>query len=404
MTVGVDIRAAEPSRPSLGMIRQLTDRRVFEQLLGGDRLTRAAVATRTGISKPTISESIRRLIDAGLVVEGGPLDRSPVDDPSVATGPVEARVDAVLRGRIGTELRLRTDAAAALAVSVGPDGVVVDTFDLLDSPVVHVERAVPTPVQGRDLAPILLEAVEAAVRDTPAGIRSCAVSVAGPVDRRTGQLVGLAHSPFLVGEFSAADVLRDVTSVVEVDNDVNWAALAERQHGHATDLEDFVLCYLGAGVGGAIVVGGRVLRGATGMAGELAHTRTTAAGGRSLTLVESFAAEELFEPGTEAVDIGRVRRILASDLAADREQGDRIAAAVAGALDSVVALVDPQGVLVGGPWGSSPGLIDRVAKRMTSLPGRELVLRPAGLTDAPYRDGVRIRAVAAARQAVADDF
>jgi predicted NBD/HSP70 family sugar kinase len=371
------------------MVRQLTDRRVFEQLLSGDGLTRAAVAARTGISKPTVSESVRRLVDADLVAEGGP---------------VENGVRAGLRGRVGTELRLRADTAAALAVSVGPDGVVADTYDLLDAPVRHARRDVPTPVDGRELAPILLAAVQAVVGGTPGAVRSCVVSVAGPVDRRTGRLIPLAHAPFLVGEFSASDVLRGVAPVVEVDNDVNWAALAEHRHGHATDLEDFVLCYLGAGIGGAVVVEGTVLRGAAGLAGELAHVRTAADGRQSQTLMECFATDDLFEPGTEAIDVARVRRVLRGESAADRRQGDRIAAAVAGVLDSVVAVLDPQGVLVGGPWGISPGLVERIAERMASLAGRELVLRAAGLTDAPYRDGVRYRAVAAARQAVADDF
>ena len=47
--------------------------------------------------------------------------------------------------------------------------------------------------------------------------------------------------------------------MVEIDNDVNWAALAERVQGNATDLDDFVLCYLGEGVGGAVVIDGSVV-------------------------------------------------------------------------------------------------------------------------------------------------
>ncbi|WP_375432038.1 ROK family protein [uncultured Friedmanniella sp.] len=374
----------EPLRPSLEMVRQLTDRRVFEQLLAASPLTRAAIAARTGISKPTISESVRRLIEAGVVVEDG--------------------LQLGGRGRAGTACRLRLDAAAALAVSVGPDGVVVDTFDLLGERLAHVEQPVPPPpLEGRELVPILQAAVQAAVRQTPGVIRSCAVSVAGPVDRRNGALLPLPHAPFLVGEFAAADVLAGVAPTVEVDNDVNWAALAERSHGNATDLDDVVLAYLGAGVGGAVMLGGRVVRGATGMAGELAHVRTDGPGGRSRTLVECFAAWDLMRPGSEAIDVSRVRGILLSDAPADRRTGDAIAAAVAGALGSVVALLDPQGVLVGGPWGSTVGFLQRVTDRM-EMSERALVMRPTALVDAPEHDGVRIRAVASARQAVVNAF
>ena len=65
------ITVSEPDRPTAELLRRLTDRRVFEQLLDADSLTRAEIAARTGISKPTISESVRRLTDAGLVVESG---------------------------------------------------------------------------------------------------------------------------------------------------------------------------------------------------------------------------------------------------------------------------------------------------------------------------------------------
>jgi predicted NBD/HSP70 family sugar kinase/biotin operon repressor len=380
----VTITVNEPQRPSLEMLRQLTDRRVFEQLLEADSLTRAEIAARTGISKPTISESVRRLIDAGLAVESGRQSGG--------------------RGRAGTYCRLRTDTAAALAVSVGPDGILVDTFDLKNRPVAQVEEPVPAPVDGNTLEPLLLAAVRTAVQRTAGAVRSCVVSVAAPVDRRTGRLVHLSYSPFLVGEFDPRRILSSVAPVVEVDNDVNWAALAEHQQGHATDLDDFALCYLGAGIGGAVMVGGAIVGGTRGMAGELARALTTGPGGRSLRLFECFAAWDLLEPGSEAIDVPRVRGILEGGSAADRRRRGEIASAVAGALNAVVALLDPRGLLIGGPWGSAPGLIDLIADRIDPVAEPELILRPAALTAAPYRDGIRIRAVAAARQAVAGAF
>jgi DNA-binding Lrp family transcriptional regulator len=366
------------------MVRQLTDRRVFEQLLEAENLTRAEIAARTGISKPTISESVRRLIDVGLVGESG----------RQLNG----------RGRAGTYCHVRTDTAAAMAVSVGPDGVVVDTFDLKDRPLAHVERPVPTPVDGRQLEPVLLDAVHAAVQSTPGTIRSCVVSVAGPVDRRTGRLVEIPHAPFLVGEFAPGEVLRGIAPVIEVDNDVNWAALAEHRHGNATDLDDFVLYYLGAGIGGAIMIGGSLIGGAHGMAGELAHVRTSGPADRSLTLIECFAAWDLLVPGSDAIDVPRVRRVLEGRTLPDRRRSTEIAGAVAGAIESVTALLDPNGVLLGGPWGDTPGLLELVADQLAAAANPAPDLRPISLTEAPYRDGARIRAVALARRAVAEAF
>jgi DNA-binding MarR family transcriptional regulator len=60
---------------SLGLLRQITDRHVVDQLLTTPSMTRAEIAAATGISKPTISESVRRLIEDEVVTEAG---RQPV--------------------------------------------------------------------------------------------------------------------------------------------------------------------------------------------------------------------------------------------------------------------------------------------------------------------------------------
>ena len=276
---------------------------------------------------------MRRLTDAGLVVESG------------------RQVGG--RGRAGTYCRLRADQAGPRCLGgtrrrrrghVRPE----------ERAAGHAEQPVASPVRGVDLAPIVRAVVGNVGAQNSGAIRSCVVSMAGPVDRQTGRLAASAYAPFLVGEFAPKDVLRDLALVVEVDNDVNWAALAERVHGNATDLDDFVLCYLGEGVGGAVVIDGAVVRGGRGRAGELAHARTTGPGGRSMTLFASLAAADLLRPGSEAIDVGRVRAILEGSSAADRRRAAEIAEAVAGAIGSVVALLDPHGVLVGGPWGGAP--------------------------------------------------
>ncbi|MFL6064550.1 MAG: ROK family protein [Friedmanniella sp.] len=380
----MSITAEEPRRPSLEMLRRLTDRRVFEQLLEAETLTRAEIAARTGISKPTISESVRRLLDAGVVQEGGRQSGS--------------------RGRAGTYCRLRTDTTTALAVSVGPEGIVADTFDLKDQPIAHVERPVPAPIDGDTLEPLLLDAVQAAAQVSPGAVRSCVISVAAPIDRRTGRLVAPRYAPFLRGTFDPRRSLSRFGPGIAVDNDVNWAALAEHQQGNATDLENFALCHLGAGIGGALVVAGAVVGGARGMAGELAGVRTTGPGGRSLRLSECFAAWDLLKPGTEAIDVPLVRALLEGRSAAERRRREAIAVALAGALSSVVAIADPQGLLIGGPWGGDRELVDLVAARLDPLVDPGLVVRAAALTEAPDRIGTRLSAVAAARQAVADDL
>lgn len=58
-------------KPSLELLRELSDEHVLRALMDETRLTRAELAARTGISKPTVGESVRRLDAAGIVVDTG---------------------------------------------------------------------------------------------------------------------------------------------------------------------------------------------------------------------------------------------------------------------------------------------------------------------------------------------
>jgi DNA-binding Lrp family transcriptional regulator len=94
--------AVSAAKPSLELLRGLSDEHVLRALMVHDRMTRAELAAYTGISKPTVGESVRRLVAAGVLVDTG--ERT--------TG----------RGRIGSYYALAEDVGCALAVSVAPEG------------------------------------------------------------------------------------------------------------------------------------------------------------------------------------------------------------------------------------------------------------------------------------------
>ncbi len=285
--------------PSLDLLRQITDGHVLDQLLAHPELTRAEIATRTGISRPTISESVRRLASTGLLAESGR-----------QTG---------RRGRAGTFYRLREDAGVALALSAGPDGMVVETCDLRGTVAARLEREVPHPARSAELGPILVDTVSAALADAQGPVLGWALSVAGPVDQATGRLVQLPNSPFLLDELNPRQLVGGLAGTeLLVDNDVNWAAVAEHHEGSARDLDHFVYCYLGPGLGAALVSGGEVLHGHRGLAGELAHVLTVGPGGRALRLVECFGAWGLLQPESDAIDVPRLTELLQGGYAEDR--------------------------------------------------------------------------------------
>jgi predicted NBD/HSP70 family sugar kinase len=353
-----------PTKPSLELLRSLSDEHVLRALMAQRRATRAELAVATGLSKPTVSESVRRLSEAGVVVDTG--ERT--------TG----------RGRIGTYYGLPDTTGFALVVSIAPEGIVAEAVDVYGDVVgrsqAEVSRAPGPDAVGRALARVAGEVAGSGP------VRVAAVSAADPVDRDSGRLVELPDSPFLVGALDPPAVLADlVDGRVTVDNDVNWAARAE--HSRAAD---FVYVYLGEGVGAAVVSDGEVRRGHAGLAGEIAHLPTVGPGGVAMPFIEVFGALGVRRTGSTAID---VPRLLA---AAETDAGD-LARAVCGVLSAAVALADPELVLLGGPWGAS--VRDAVADEFARAP-RHVPVEAASVDDEPALAGARATALRQLRDAV----
>ena len=366
-------------RASLALLRRITDRHVVDQLLRTDGLTRAEIAAATGISKPTVSESVRRLEQDGVVAEAGAA-------PSGRRGPA------------GVHYRLRPDLGVALAVVGGPDGLVAEVLDVRGTLLRRVERATPSPVTAAALEPLLVALVAEAVTDVPGPVRACTLSLAGPVDRATGRLVHLPHSPFLVDELDARPLLEPLVGVrVEVDNDVNWAALAEHETGVAAGLDDFCYLHLGHGLGGAVVQGGHLVRGHAGLAGEPAHVLTVGPDGRAMPLVACFEELGLLRPGSDTIAVDEVLRTLTGTSADDERRRDAVVEAVAGVLVSVTALLNPAALVVGGPWADADGFSRRLVTRTEALLVPPTRVVPAGLGLAAPLLGARVAALGALR-------
>ncbi|MBZ5657102.1 MAG: ROK family protein [Acidobacteriia bacterium] len=97
------------------------------------------------------------------------------------------------------------------------------------------------------------------------------VGVAGIIDMHTGYL---RDSPNLPGpDYPVlAEIERRLKTTVILENDANTAALGEQWLGAARNYPDMAMITLGTGVGGALVLGGKIFHGMTGMAGEFGHT------------------------------------------------------------------------------------------------------------------------------------
>ena len=386
---------AEPSpnpvKPSLDLLRSLTDEHVLRALMQHRRLTRAELAAETGLSKPTAGESVRRLAAAGLVADTG--ERTPGGRG---------------RGRVGSYYALAQDIGTALAVSIAPGEVVAERIDVYGDTVGRAEETIGRPARPEQVT----AALEAAAARVQQDARVAVVSAADPVDRVTGRLIHLPDSPFLVGELDPAQILAPyVSGPVTVDNDVNWAAQAERDHwaapaaqaGHeqagTAPGDDFAYLFLGEGLGCAIVSDGQVRRGHSGLAGEVAHLVTAGPGGRAAPFIEVFGQLGLRQPGSTAIDVDRLVAAVAGQAPEAAAVRHALGQAVGGVLAAIVALSDPRAVVIGGPWGSQPAVLRAIVTAAGRLP-RPVPVRGARLTGHPSLAGARTDALTRLRTGI----
>ncbi|MEV5575231.1 ROK family transcriptional regulator [Spirillospora sp. NPDC052269] len=348
------------SKPTLDLVRNVTDEHVLRALIRHRRMTRAELAAETGVSRPTAGESVRRLVEAGLVVDSG--ERTPGGRG---------------RGRVGSYYALADTTRTAWAISIAPEAVVAEAVDVYGETVGRAAEGSGPSAAPDDVAAALRAVAERLAADSgPAAL--AVVSAADPVDRATGRLVHLPDAHFLIGELDPPGVLAGhVAGPVTVDNDVNWAARAELAASPGGDT--FAYLYLGEGLGCAIVSDGCVLRGDRGLAGEVSHLVTTGPEGRAVALIEVFGLLGLRHPGSTAIDPERLLET-ATGSATVRAA---LAEAVGGALTAIASLIDPEYIVVGGPWGQNPDIFHAL-RDATSRNPRVPVLRPASVPSAAF--------------------
>ncbi|HEY6555742.1 MAG TPA: ROK family protein [Polyangiaceae bacterium] len=140
---------------------------------------------------------------------------------------------------------------------------------VVEGGVILRNSSAPTPA---DLGPsAVLDRVALVVRELSTSPESVGLAIPGQVDA-TGRCWRLPNVPGFEGVPIASELTLRLGCPVFVENDATCAALGERMYGHGDRYPNFVLFTLGTGVGGGVVIDGRVRRGQFGFAGEIGHT------------------------------------------------------------------------------------------------------------------------------------
>lgn len=247
-------------------------------------------------------------------------------------------------------------------------------------------REAPTPARSGPEA-VLDAAARLAADLLGAAAGPVGVGTAGTVDPATGTIRYATDSlPGWTGTPVADALAARLGRPVRVTNDVNAAALGECWAGAGRDHAYVLLVAVGTGLGGALVRNGRVEAGARGAAGEVGHLpapgaeRLRCGCGRhghleAIASGSGLAAAYAVETGTEVTGRTVADRAAAGDAVA-RRVVDRAGAALGAALAGLVALLDPDAVLVAG--GAAGALLPAASAAYAA----EV---PAGWADVPLR-------------------
>lgn len=250
-----------PTTTHPSLVGKLNQRQVLRVIESRGPLSRAEVGRETGLSAPTVSKAVALLLEAGLLEESS----ADTNEPA--------------RGRPAPRLRLATNTAQVVGIAVDAGHCEVVSAGL-DGALHDDIRSIRTPATY----PELLQSLEIALREVmnKPGIRTLGIglSLPGLVDYRRNCGVLSPNVPITNSRTPAADLAAQLGVTCIFLQETHALCLAERYYGLAQGMDDFALIDVGAGVGMGIMSGGRLLKGQSGLAGEIGHITAVAEGGR----------------------------------------------------------------------------------------------------------------------------
>ena len=383
------------------LLKTLNHRAVVELLAAEGPRSRVEIAEYLTLSQASVSRIVDSLLQAGLVREGATVTSRP--------------------GRPQVRLGIDPNAACVAAVDLRPGRLRVRLADLAGGSIREEEHVPVT-----DDAAAVAEQIVRVVAEAHAALADDALACTSPGDgaRADGTIAdpGCRAAPPLLAlvvglsaawderarrVYAARNLLHlegvDLLGLlgagrkmaVRVDNDVNLAALGEMSEGVAQGHQDFFYLSLGAGVGGAAVVGGVLHRGGSGFGGELGYLPVLLPDGetRDLERLVSRGALERRLRGAGIAD--DVEAFLEREPASRAEEAvwDEIAERLCLALCAVATTLDPPLFVLGGSLGPH---LERLVPRLSASVAATLPVTCEVATTTMGRDAALVGAVSLA--------
>ncbi|MEU9187403.1 ROK family protein [Streptomyces sp. NPDC048484] len=340
----------------LARLRRGHEELVLRQLRTHGPLSRGELGRLTGLSRTTLYDIVAALVDGGAVV---------------ATVPAAAERR---RGRPVEALTLHRDAGQAIGIDFARRAVHVAAVNVAHEVIGSTSAAHGAGLTWEERVDLAARLVGSLAGGTLrlGSLSGIGVGVVGPVrgpaaTPRTDSPSGAPRLhedlPVLLGKRFGVPVL--------LDNNTRLAALAEATWGAAAGVQDVLYLRLSHGVGGGLVVGGALHRGAHGLSGEFGHI-TAEPGGRRCSCGKDGCLETVASIGAvldaqpTAGDLDAFLATLPTDPAARRLLDD-VGTRVGTVLASVCNALGPAVTVLGGELAEAgPALFDPVERALSA--------------------------------------
>jgi predicted NBD/HSP70 family sugar kinase len=323
------------------LLRRLNASLVLDALRAGGPMRVTELMTRTGLSRPTVDAVADDLLRLGWLEEVDNDDGSP------------------RRGRPARQLAFRAGAGHVVGADIGEGKVRAAVADLAGEVLGEHVRDVAA---GEDRLVVVRDAITAALKAAGIGrdsVLAASVGCTGGMDPETG--VVLYSSALEPGTKLGPTLARSLRAPVAVENDCNLAVIGERWRGVAAGADDVICVLAGERMGAGIVVGGQLVRGHRGAAGEMAFLGAHEAehGAEGIAYLARTLGSEAVRRSTGALsrlaggDPARVDAPLVFAAARDRdpvavEIVDKVLARAGRSIVPLAQVLNPEIVVIGG--------------------------------------------------------
>jgi predicted NBD/HSP70 family sugar kinase len=373
------------ARPSL--MRALNEQLLLEQIRKFESVSRSELSAMSGLSKPTVAVALATLEKEGLIR---------------VAGRISGR-----RGRAPALYQLRPEAGFILGLDVGREYVRGAIADLSGTVRGRGQRRVhPSSSAGRvsELVKLADELV-ATVKIKRSAVTQTVIGSPGIYDRRRDALFMARGLPGWQRPQVLAELRRAFGGDMVVENDINLAALAERDVGTAQGVQNFGFVSVGTGIGLGLILDGKLHRGSHGGAGEIGFM--TLGSDRGVDPKDARLRGWL-EAAASAAGVVRAAKqakmsgvVTARRIFAAAEHGDKLctrvvadeANLIARSIASITAVVDLDLVVLGGGIGQADYFVELVKRELRPLVRLPLALRASALgEDAIVQGGLAVGA------------